>query len=119
MVLEEFLEEAGFGLPLSDEFRFFVEEEGGALVRELAGERGAPEPPAIRLPKPLPNLDAVLAMNLFLGDEQFLADENFGGIGNLVGINNPFHLGLMFLGNAAHRLTSFDLVHESLLRIIV
>jgi hypothetical protein len=66
--LGEFLAGTGFGLLLPDEFRFFVGEEGSTLVREPA-EGGDPEPPAIRLPKPLPNLDVVLAMNLFLGDE--------------------------------------------------
>jgi hypothetical protein len=67
--LVEFLAGAASCLLFPEEFLFMGGEEGKTVVRESSGEGGVTEPPAIRLPKPLPNLDVVLAMNLFLGDE--------------------------------------------------
>ena len=109
---------SGLNLPFG--FRLSADGEYGKASSAESAEAGEFAPPAaIRLPKPLPNLEVVLATRLLLGNEQFLAHENLGRVGDLVGVDDPPDARLVLEGDAAHGLPLLDLVNETLLRVIV
>ena len=88
------------------------------IGRRCVRRSGTTCTPAMRLPKPRPNLDAVFATTLFLGNEQFLANEDLGWVANPVGIDDPLDLGTVLDRDAADGFTFFHLVDEPVLRVV-